>query len=47
MWKLKARTWSLHDAATKASLAADVMEILGATPESLIADDYVDLVEKN
>ena len=45
--EVKSRTWSLHDAATKASLAADVMEILGATPESLIADDYVDLVEKN
>ena len=43
----KSRTWGLHDAATKAALAADVMEILGATPESLIADDYVDLVEQD
>jgi len=43
--EIKSRTWSEQDAARKASLIGEILEILGAQPEDMLQQEYVDLFE--
>jgi 5-methylthioadenosine/S-adenosylhomocysteine deaminase len=42
--EVKSRTWSRRDAEHKAEIAADLIRLLGASPEKNVAQDYVEFV---
>ena len=44
--EVKARTWSRRDAEEKATLIAELVTILGASPEKTVTQDYVEIVEE-
>jgi 5-methylthioadenosine/S-adenosylhomocysteine deaminase len=43
--EVKSRTWSRRDAEDKAAMITELLQSLGASPDSMIADGYVDFVE--
>jgi len=43
--EVKSRTWSRRDAEDKAMMITELLEHLGATPDAMIADGYVDFAE--
>jgi 5-methylthioadenosine/S-adenosylhomocysteine deaminase len=43
--EVKSRTWSRKDAELKASLAAELVTVLGADPEGTISQDYIEFLE--
>ncbi len=43
--EIKTRTWSQQDAQLKASLAKELIELLGASSEQTITSDYIDMVQ--
>jgi 5-methylthioadenosine/S-adenosylhomocysteine deaminase len=43
--EIKSRTWSLHDAEHKAEMTKALIEALGASPEEIVREDYVDFLE--
>ena len=45
--EVKSRTWSRRDAEHKAGIAQDLIQFLGASPESSVSQDYVEIVEVN
>jgi 5-methylthioadenosine/S-adenosylhomocysteine deaminase len=44
--EVKSRTWSRHDAEHKAVVAIELISFLGASPDSMVAQDYLELVEE-
>ncbi len=44
--EVKSRTWSCRDAEHKALIARDVMNFLGAPPQEILTQDYVEIVTK-
>lgn len=44
--EVKSRTWSRRDAEHKALIARDVMNFLGAPPQEILTQDYVEIVTK-
>lgn len=44
--EIKSRTWSLHDAEHKASVATRLIEFLGASAENRVTDDYLEMIRK-
>jgi 5-methylthioadenosine/S-adenosylhomocysteine deaminase len=42
--EVKSRTWSRRDAEHKANLARDLIQILGASPEKIISQDYLEII---
>jgi 5-methylthioadenosine/S-adenosylhomocysteine deaminase len=45
--EIKSRTWSLRDAEHKAELTKALIEALGASPEEIVREDYVEFVAKD
>lgn len=45
--EIKSRTWSLRDAEHKAELTKALIEALGASPEEIVSEDYVEFVSRN
>jgi 5-methylthioadenosine/S-adenosylhomocysteine deaminase len=43
--EVKSRTWSRRDAEDKAAIIAELLGTLGASPDSMISDGYVDFAE--
>jgi len=43
--EIKSRTWSLHDAEHKAEMTKALIEALGASPEEIVREDYVNFLE--
>lgn len=43
--EVKSRTWSRRDAEHKANLARDLIQVLGASPEKIISQDYLEIIE--
>ncbi|MEN8173233.1 MAG: amidohydrolase [Chloroflexota bacterium] len=43
--EIKSRTWSRRDAENKASMAKNLIKFLGASPDLVITQDYIELVE--
>ena len=43
--EIKSRTWSRRDAERKAEMVADLITVLGASPEETVTDDYPVLLE--
>jgi 5-methylthioadenosine/S-adenosylhomocysteine deaminase len=43
--ELKARTWSRTDAQEKAALIAELVTVLGASPQKTVTQDYVEIVD--
>lgn len=41
--EIKSRTWSRHDALRKAALITELLDIMGAQPEDMLLQEYVDL----
>jgi 5-methylthioadenosine/S-adenosylhomocysteine deaminase len=41
--EIKSRTWSRRDAEHKASLITELLELLGASPEATVKEEYVEL----
>ena len=41
--EVKSRTWSRRDAQDKAAIIVELLERLGARPEEIVAEDYVEL----
>jgi hypothetical protein len=41
--EVKSRTWSRRDARDKAAVIADLLAVLGASPDDTISDGYADL----
>ncbi len=41
--EIKSRTWSRRDAERKAAIAADLLALLGASPDASIKQDYLDI----
>ena len=39
---MKSRTWSRRDAEDKAAVIMDLLKVLGASPQDVYAEDYVD-----
>jgi 5-methylthioadenosine/S-adenosylhomocysteine deaminase len=44
--EIKSRTWSQQDAIRKAGLISELLEILGAQPEDMLQQEYVDLLDE-
>ncbi|MBI9048328.1 MAG: amidohydrolase family protein [Anaerolineaceae bacterium] len=44
--EIKSRTWSRSDADVKAEMIPALLELLGASIEHIITDDYIEIVEK-
>ena len=42
--EIKSRTWSRRDAETKAEMVAELIEVLGASPDETVTEDYIELV---
>lgn len=45
--EVKSRTWSRKDAEEKASLAVDLIKLLGANPEKTVPQDYTKILKMN
>ncbi|MBT6152981.1 MAG: amidohydrolase family protein [Chloroflexi bacterium] len=45
--EVKSRTWSSKDAEKKATLAVELIELLGANPQKTVPQDYSEMLEKN
>lgn len=43
--EVKSRTWSRRDAEHKAMLIGDLITFLGASPETTVAKDYIEIIE--
>ena len=43
--EVKSRTWSRRDAENKSNLAQDLIRFLGAEPENIISQDYLEIIE--
>ena len=43
--EVKSRTWSRRDAEHKANLAHDLIQFLGAPPEAIISQDYLEIIK--
>ncbi len=43
--EIKSRTWSRIDAETKSKYVADLIEMLGASPEETVTEDYIQIVQ--
>ena len=43
--EIKSRTWSLRDAEHKAEMTRALIETLGASPEEIVREDYVEFIE--
>ena len=43
--EIKSRTWSLRDAEHKAEMTRDLIETLGASPDEIVREDYVEFLE--
>lgn len=43
--EVKSSTWSQQDAKKKASLAEDLLKILGGTQKEVILKDYIEMAE--
>ena len=42
--EIKSRTWSRRDAETKAEMVAELIEVLGASPDETVTEDYTEIV---
>jgi len=42
--EIKSRTWSRKDAEEKATVVVELLRILGASPEAVVAEDYVEML---
>jgi 5-methylthioadenosine/S-adenosylhomocysteine deaminase len=43
--EVKSRTWSRRDAELKAEMVAELITVLGASPEETVTEDYVEIIE--
>lgn len=43
--EVKSRTWSRKDARSKSQLVMELIQLLGASPEQTVSQDYVEIVE--
>jgi 5-methylthioadenosine/S-adenosylhomocysteine deaminase len=43
--EVKSRTWSRRDAEHKAEIAQELIAALGASPDKIVAQDYIDLIK--
>lgn len=43
--EVKSRTWSRKDAELKAEMVAELITVLGASPEETVTEDYMEIVE--
>ena len=43
--EVKSRTWSRRDAELKAEMVAELITVLGASPEETVTEDYMEIVE--
>ena len=43
--EIKSRTWSLRDAEHKAEMTRALIDTLGASPEEIVREDYVEFIE--
>jgi 5-methylthioadenosine/S-adenosylhomocysteine deaminase len=43
--EVKSRTWSRRDAENKSNLAQDLIRFLGAEPENIISQDYLEIID--
>jgi 5-methylthioadenosine/S-adenosylhomocysteine deaminase len=43
--EVKSRTWSRRDAEHKANLARDLIQLLGASPDTIISQDYLEIIK--
>lgn len=43
--EVKSRTWSRRDAEHKANLARDLIQFLGAPPEAIVSQDYLEIIK--
>jgi 5-methylthioadenosine/S-adenosylhomocysteine deaminase len=42
--EVKSRTWSRRDAEQKAAVVVELLGLLGATPQDVVAEDYVEMI---
>ena len=45
--EVKSRTWSRRDAENKANLARDLIQFLGASPDAIVSQDYLEIIKQN
>ena len=43
--EVKSRTWSRRDAENKASLAQELIHFLGASPQAIVSQDYLEIIQ--
>jgi len=43
--EVKSRTWSRRDAENKANLARDLIQFLGASPDDIVSQDYLEIIQ--
>lgn len=43
--EVKSRTWSRRDAENKSRIVAELLELLGGSPDGILPDDYIKMVE--
>ena len=43
--EVKSRTWSRRDAEHKANLARDLIQFLGASPDAIVSQDYLEIIK--
>jgi 5-methylthioadenosine/S-adenosylhomocysteine deaminase len=43
--EVKSRTWSRRDAENKSRIVAELLELLGGSPDGVLPDDYIKMVE--
>ncbi len=42
--EVKSRTWSKRDAVHKSQVSVDLLQFLGASPEGLVTEDYIEII---